>query len=56
MDSGWVEVSDFVTSDKISHAFRDRRKAVNWVQARTLKANVAFSRLLKLHIYFNRTA
>jgi hypothetical protein len=37
-DSGWVEVSDVVARDKVSNAFRDRRKAVNRVQARTLKS------------------
>jgi hypothetical protein len=37
-DSGWVEVSDVVARGKVSNAFRDRRKAVNRVQARTLKS------------------
>jgi hypothetical protein len=34
-DSGWVEVSDVVAREKVSNAFRDRRKAVNRVRART---------------------
>jgi hypothetical protein len=37
-DSGWVEVSDVVAREKVSNAFRDRRKAVNRVRARALKS------------------
>lgn len=43
-DSGWIEVSDVVAREKVSNAFRDRRKAVNRVQARALKSHWSTTR------------
>jgi hypothetical protein len=37
-DFGWVEVSDIIAREKVSNAFRDRRKAVNRAQARAVKS------------------